>query len=292
MLAFVAGVLLVLGAFAGWGAAAAIPYRQAPTIAARDDVVRSHQQCPRRDPGILRVGVKYDVPQFGYFDKRRRTWEGFDLDIGRAVAKRVGKDMVPVPTETKNRISLLHGDCVDVVLSTFTIAEDRPVAFSKPYFVAGARFLTRKGESASVESLSMRDTICTTAGSTSARLLEQRASLVLRDTFSQCYGLLRGGAVDAVAGDDVILLGFLVLDPDHLQLSGKTFSTERYGAGIALENPERSALLAAVDAVVDDLVRSRIWHEICEKWVGSLTGGCASHLPSSEPRELSGPSRR
>src|SRR5437763_7764079 len=42
-----------------------------------------------QDRGKIVIGVKYDVPTFGYLNPRNNTLEGFDVDLGKAIAKEV-----------------------------------------------------------------------------------------------------------------------------------------------------------------------------------------------------------
>src|ERR1051326_9078725 len=73
------------------------------------------------------IGVKCDVPPFGYIDVRGRN-QGFDVDIARWFSRyafgrpdRVNFICAPTPT----REPLLTTDRADLVISTFTYTRDR-----------------------------------------------------------------------------------------------------------------------------------------------------------------------
>src|SRR5574341_665116 len=102
-----------------------------------------------QDRGKLIVGVKYDVPTFGYLNPKTNTLEGFDPAIAREIAAYIFGNPNKVEFKeavTKNRIPFLKDGTVDVILSTFTINEERlkEVDFSFVYYVSGDRLLVSK----------------------------------------------------------------------------------------------------------------------------------------------------
>jgi glutamate transport system substrate-binding protein len=194
---------------------------------------------------------------------------------------------------TNDRVDCLHDQKLDVVFSTFSITKERAeqgILFSIPYYGAHQTFLTRKGRALTLEdSVGLR--VCTTQGSTSAKNLRQiwknryhhdpdPGELQEREEFSDCIALLKGGEIDAVTGDDVILLGYLMEDPDHLQLSDlqPPMSVELYGAGMSADNP---ALHEAVNTAIGQIVASGRWRRMCQRWVGFLTE--KQHCPQHPP---------
>ena len=42
-----------------------------------------------KDRGVLKVGVKVDVPKYGYKNPTTGQMEGFEIDLSRAVAKKI-----------------------------------------------------------------------------------------------------------------------------------------------------------------------------------------------------------
>ena len=88
--------------------------------------------------GKLVIGVKYDVPLFGLLDPVTKKVDGFDVAIGKEIAKGLGlrEDQIEfVEAITANRIPFLQEDKADLVISTMTINADRKtqIEFSRPY---------------------------------------------------------------------------------------------------------------------------------------------------------------
>ena len=76
------------------------------------------------DRGVLRVGVKQDVPNFGYRNPDTNEFEGMEIDIARAIADELGVEIEFTPVTAQTRGPLLDNGQVDIVIATFTITEE------------------------------------------------------------------------------------------------------------------------------------------------------------------------
>ena len=78
--------------------------------------------------GTFTVGVKDDVPGFGYINPQTKQYEGLEIDIAKAIAKQIlgSEDKVTfIPVNAKNRSAFFNQDRVDAVIATFTVTEER-----------------------------------------------------------------------------------------------------------------------------------------------------------------------
>ena len=227
-----------------------------------------------QDEGEIKIGVKYDVPPFGFLNPQSGEVEGFDVDLGRAIAEELGVEPNFIEAISDNRIPFLEDGTADLILSTMTITRERnkEIEFSEPYFIARGRVLVPKGSDIQgVEDIGSGDTVCTALGSTYADTLKSEApeaELRLVDEYSSCLELLQNGAVDAVSTDDVILTGMIIQD-DNLELVGAPFTFEPYGAGIRKGDTEFKAF---VDEVIAQYKQDGSWDQAYQKWVGQYTG--------------------
>ena len=145
--------------------------------------------------GEIKIGVKYDVPPFGFRNPRTNAIEGFDVDFGKAVAAKLGVKPKLIEAISDNRIPFIQDGTADLILSTMTINPERAeeIGFTDPYFIARGRILQKKGgDIAGVEDLAGK-LVCTVLGSTyEATLKEQapEANLRLVDTYSECLELI------------------------------------------------------------------------------------------------------
>jgi glutamate transport system substrate-binding protein len=231
-----------------------------------------------QEEGKVTIGVKYDVPPFGFQNPDTNEVEGFDVDMGNYIADKLGVEAEFIEAISDNRIPFLMDGTADLILSTMTITTDRDaeIDFSRPYFIAHGRILVPKdSDIAGVEDLG-GTRVCTALGSTyEATLTEQApdAELELVDSYSECFELIQNGAVDAVSTDDVILTGMIIQD-DSLKMVGDQLTVEPYGVGIADGETELQAFL---DETIEQSFEDGTWDELYEKWVGQYTGEEADH---------------
>ena len=222
--------------------------------------------------GEIKIGVKYDVPPFGFKNPQTDDIEGFDVDFGKAIADKLGVEPKFIEAISDNRIPFLQDGTVDLVLSTMTINAERAqeIGFSEPYYIARGRILVpQDSDIAGIDDLAGRK-VCTALGSTYEETLKEqapKADLRLVDSYSECLELVQNGAVDAVSTDDVILTGMIIQD-DTLKLVGEDLTTEPYGAGI---KDGDTAFKEFVDSTVGEFKSDGRWKKTHEKWVSQYT---------------------
>jgi ABC-type amino acid transport substrate-binding protein len=219
--------------------------------------------------GEITIGVKYDVPPFGFKNPQTNEVEGFDVDMGRFIAEELGVEPKFIEAISDNRIPFLEKGTVDLILSTMTINAERDteIDFSQPYYIAQGRILVPKGSDIrGLEDLA-GNSVCTALGSTYEETIRERApdaDLKLVDLYSECLELLQTKAVDAISTDDVILTGMIIQD-DSLEMVGDRLTVEPYGVGI---KDGDKGLQRFVDGVLRQVEEDGRWEKTYQKWVG------------------------
>lgn len=227
--------------------------------------------------GKITIGVKFDVPLFGVKNPTTNGIEGFDVEIGKIIARNIFGENIDGKVEfveavSKNREPFIQESKVDLVISTYTINATRKevVDFAGPYYVAGQDILVKKGN-ASISGVAdlKGKKVCSVAGSTSLKNVQEKAPQVdvssVFDKYSLCIEALKDGRVEAVTTDDIILLGFVAADPANLKLVGKPFTQEPYGIGLKKGD---TALRAFVNDVLDQSYADGAWSKAFEATIG------------------------
>ncbi|MEE8448243.1 MAG: ABC transporter substrate-binding protein [Thermodesulfobacteriota bacterium] len=195
--------------------------------ASRLDMVKKRQ--------ALIAGVKFDAPPFGFVDRRGRN-VGFEIDLARYLAKRLGVKLKLVQVTSKTRILLLINGHVDLLIATMTHKRerDRVIDFSITYFLDGQKLLVKKNSRIKTTRDLAGRVVATVQGSTSERNIAKAQPKVRILTFQEypmAFLALRQGKADAVTTDSTILLGLKKGDRNY-EIVGDFFSSEPYGIGV------------------------------------------------------------
>ncbi|MCG5452864.1 MULTISPECIES: glutamate ABC transporter substrate-binding protein [Micromonospora] len=194
----------------------------------------------------LVIGVKADQPGLGL--QTGSQYEGFDIEIGKIIAKGLGVDANNIEWKTtvsNNREPFIQQGTVDLVVATYTINDERKqkVNFAGPYFIAGQDLLVKADSTITGPEGLEGKKVCSASGSTPAKRIQSdypKAKLQQFDAYSKCLPLLENGQVDAVTTDDIILAGYAAQSQfaGKFKVVGKTFSTEPYGIGLKKDDKD------------------------------------------------------
>jgi glutamate transport system substrate-binding protein len=234
------------------------------------------------------IGVKNDQPNLGYLNPTTNQYEGFDIEIARLVAGKLGFDPATkieyqaIPSASREQ-AIINGQ-VDYYVGTYTISDKRKkeISFAGPYFIAGQDLLVRKDDNSITGPETLKGKkVCSATGSTPIqRVREQHLTdqVVEFQNYSQCVDQLLAGQVDAVTTDDAILKGFAARDPDKLKVVGKTFSEEPYGIGMAHDD---AALRGKVNGILETAAKDGTWQKIYDATLGE--SGSTAKPPAVQP---------
>lgn len=225
---------LILGAFAlvgcGEKATPTTPDTGGETLPADVQAIK--------DAGKLRVGVKVDVPNFGYKDPATNEIDGFEIDLARAIAKKILGDETAItlePVTAKTRGPLLDNGQLDIVAATFTIKPERLEQwnFTKSYYTDEVGLLVKKASG--ITGLKDLDgkKIGVAQGATTKDAIQVEADkLSIKPeylefaTYPEINAALESGRVDVFSVDKSILTGYL---SDDKAILADGFSPQEYG---------------------------------------------------------------
>lgn len=222
--------------------------------------------------GVLRVGVKVDVPKFGFQNPDTGEMEGLEVDIAKEFAKRVLGDENKVNftgVTAQTRGPLLDNDEVDMIIATFTITEERKKSFNftDPYYTDAIGFLVKKDSGINT----MKDLDGKTIGvaqsaTTKDAIIEKATELGITVNFAEyasypeINAALMAGRVDAFSVDKSILMGYV---SDSTMILEEGFKPQEYGIATKFDNKD---LAAFVNDFVAELKADGTMDALMEKW--------------------------
>jgi polar amino acid transport system substrate-binding protein len=224
--------------------------------------------------GKLVLGLDDSFPPMGFRNDDNQI-VGYDIDLAREVAKRLGVQLVPQPIDWNAKEQELNTGKIDCIWNGFTITEERQkaIAFTKPYLRNAQVVVVKKGSGHSTLASLKGKKVGLQAGSSAAGALEGakefRASLKevveFKDNLTALMDLEARG-VDAVVMD-------LILADDNIKRSGKpyevlkeTLAPEVFGVGFRKGDLAlRDAVQGALEAMAKDGALARV----TTRWFGS-----------------------
>lgn len=219
------------------------------------------------------VGVKYDLNLFGLKDPATGNVEGFDIDIAKAIAKKVLGDENKIELKevtSKTRIPMLKNGEIDAIIATMTITEDRKkeVDFSDIYFMAGQSLLVKKDSGINgLKDLKKGMKVVTAKGSTSAKNIRESApdaEILEFENYAEAFTALKAGQGDALTTDNALLYGMAKQDPNY-RVTEETFTEEPYGIAISKGDAE---FVTTVNDLLKEMKENGEYDKIYEKWIG------------------------
>ena len=221
--------------------------------------------------GKLLVGVKADVPNFGYQDLGGE-FEGLEIDLAHKLAEVILGDANAVEftaVTAKTRGPLLDTGELDMVIATFTIKPDRILQydFSKPYFIDSIGLLVNKDSGIKSFADLAGKTIGVAQSATTKDALQAAADAAgITVTFSEfptypdIKAALSSGRIDCFSVDKSILNGYV---DDTTELLADSFAAQPYGIALKKGN---TGLLSVVDDTIAAMRADGSLDTMVSKW--------------------------
>mgnify|MGYP001009496430 CR=1 FL=1 len=227
-----------------------------------------------KNKGKLVLGLDDAFPPMGYRNEKNEI-VGYDIDLAREVAKRLGLELVLQPIDWNAKEQELNTGKIDCIWNGFTITEERAknIAFTKPYLKNAQVLVVKKASSYQTLADLKGKSIGLQAGSSAAEALNSAADfkaslkqvIEFKDNLTALMDLEVGG-VDAVIMD-------LIVANDNIKRAGKDYrvlteslSAEDYGVGFRKND---LALRDAVQSALEAMAKDGTLGTITTQWFGS-----------------------
>lgn len=218
------------------------------------------------------VGFDQDFPPMGFVGADGE-YTGFDLELAKEVAGRLGREFAAQPIAWDAKDMELESGNIDCIWNGFTMTgREDSYTWSKPYMENSQVFVVGKDSGISTLKDLAGKVVEVQADSSAEAALKENKELA--DTFgtlqttpdyNTAFMDLEMGAVDAIAMD-VIVAGYQIEQrKSDFVILEETLSAEEYGVGFKKGN---EALRDQVQEQLEAMAEDGTLTEISEKWFG------------------------
>ena len=224
-------------------------------------------------PARIVIGLDDNFPPMGFRDDKNAL-VGFDIDLARAAAQRLGIEVEFKPIDWNAKEAELSGKRVDVLWNGLTITEERKqnIAFTAPYMQNHQIVVVRGDAAVKTKADLAGKTVGVQDGSSAVDAIQKDAATASSFKALKKYGDnvtalmdLAAGRVDAVVLDEVVGRYYTAKKPGEYAVLDDNFGTEDYGVGMRLADTE---LHARIDKALADMKADGSAAKISEQWFG------------------------
>lgn len=224
-----------------------------------------------QEKGEIVIAMEGTWAPWTYHDESD-TLVGYDVEIGKLIAKKLGVEATFVEGEWDGLLAGLDAGRYDVMINGVDITEERAAKynFSTPYAYNRMAVIVNgdNDEITSMEDLSGKQT-ANTISSTYAEVAEQYGAVVTGvDDLNQTFELLLSGRIDATLNAEVTYYDYMKAHPDA-NIKIATLAPDATQAAIPVRKSEETAtLLEAINQALAELAESGELSALAEKYFG------------------------
>ena len=220
------------------------------------------------------VGLDDSFPPMGFKDEMNEI-VGFDIDLAKEVAKRLGREVEFKAIDWNSKEAELKSGRVDILWNGLDITDKRKenMLFSEPYMDnRQIVFVAKNGKVAVAGEADLAGkTIGTQSGGTTEEYFENKPELKASmkevkyyPDYINAFMDLENGRLDAVVGDEIIGRYYISKHPDEIQAIDTVIGTVSQ-FGIAFRKDDQK-LRDEVQKVFDEMKADGTVAKISEKW--------------------------
>ena len=219
------------------------------------------------------VGLDDNFPPMGFKDDKNEL-VGFDIDLAKEAAKRIGREVTFKPIDWSAKEAELSGKRVDVLWNGLTITEERKanILFTKPYLEnRQIVVVTDKSEIKAKADLAGK-VVGVQDGSSAVDAVQKDEAAAKSIKELKKFGDnvtalmdLSAGRLDALVVDEVVGRYYTSKKPGEYRVLEENFGTEDYGIGTRKDDTE---LMAKIEKAMDDMKADGSAATISTKWFG------------------------
>jgi polar amino acid transport system substrate-binding protein len=236
---------------------------QKKTVVSNSEVAPAAQteaqaSIPTIKSGSLLIGMEIGYPPMEYLDVDGKTPLGFDVNMGKIIAERLGLKVEYIDTAWDGIFAGVETNRYDCIMSAVTITPERLANynFTKPYIGNAQALVLMKNTTVTARSpeeltgLEVAYQAETTTDIYLTKLAEDGLEFVPReyDKVLNCFDELRIGRVNAVVCDSLVAFDYIAPADSPFEIVWQGAADETFGICLKKGN---DALTAAIDQTLD-----------------------------------------
>ncbi|MDR2073127.1 MAG: ABC transporter substrate-binding protein [Spirochaetaceae bacterium] len=224
--------------------------------------------------GVLSVGMEIGYPPMEFYDEDGKTPLGFDVDMAKALAEKLGLQLELIDTAWDGIFAGVDTSKYDCIISSVTLTEDRQTqyAFTKPY-LANSQLLVVRKDSANkpasldaVQGLRLTYQAETTSDTLATQWIESTGAGVKvfeYDKVMNCFDELTLNRVDVILVDSVVAAEYLSKPDNPYEITAEVSNDEVLAICLKKDN---TALVDALNTALDELYADGTLEAISQKF--------------------------
>jgi polar amino acid transport system substrate-binding protein len=222
-----------------------------------------------KEKGKITMAMSGQYPPFNFVNDQNEL-TGFDVEIGREIAKRIGVTGVPMTTAWDGIIAGLLAGKYELICGSMAITEARlkSIDFSDPYYRSGAQLFVKKGSAVKSVADMKGKKLGVTLGTTYEQWVRDNIKGIDIRTYKGVPDMIlevANGRIDGFITDKIV--GALAIKEKAvpIELAGDLLYEEKMGIAMRQGNPE---LKAAINKALLSMKEDNSYHDISMKWLG------------------------
>jgi polar amino acid transport system substrate-binding protein len=218
------------------------------------------------------IGLDDHFPPMGFRDDKNNL-VGFDIDLAKEAAKRLGMEVEFKPIDWSAKESELNGKRIDALWNGLTITEERKknIGFTAPY-LENRQIVVVTAKSPVKTKADLAGKVVGVQDGSSAVDAVQKDPVAgsikeLKKFADNVTALmdLTAGRLDAMVVDEVVGRYYTAKKPGEYAVLEEHFGTEEYGVGTRKDDTE---LLAKIQKAMDEMKKDGAAARISTQWFG------------------------
>ncbi len=225
-----------------------------------------------QDKGYFVMGLDDAFPPMGFRDEKNEI-VGFDIDLAKEAAKRLGVDVKFQTIVWESKLEEINSGNIDVIWNGFSVTPERQkeYLFTKPYIKNRQVIVVTADSPIKTKADLEGKKIGIQAGSSAqdAVMADKATYEVIKDNLFEfddnvmAMKDLKGGGLDAVVVDIIVGKYYVSKHPGEYKFLEEDFGAEDFAVGLRITD---KAFLAEMNKALDDMKADGTASEISNKW--------------------------